>query len=52
VSQVVALHGGKVGYEAAPLGNNFYIILPLERDESGGPWVPSKEASGRPGGRT
>ncbi|MDR3639886.1 MAG: HAMP domain-containing sensor histidine kinase [Humidesulfovibrio sp.] len=30
VRQVVALHGGQVGYEAAPLGNNFFIILPLD----------------------
>lgn len=30
VRQVVALHGGQVGYEPAPLGNNFFIILPLE----------------------
>lgn len=33
VHQVVALHGGKVGYEAAPLGNNFYLVLPLENDD-------------------
>jgi len=31
VRQVVALHGGRVGYEAAPLGNNFFIVLPLEQ---------------------
>lgn len=30
VRQVVDLHGGRTGYEPAPLGNNFYIILPLE----------------------
>lgn len=30
VRQVVNLHGGQVGYEAAPLGNNFFIILPVE----------------------
>lgn len=30
VRQVVDLHGGHAGYEAAPLGNNFYIILPVE----------------------
>jgi signal transduction histidine kinase len=29
VRQVVTLHGGQVGYEAAPLGNNFFFILPL-----------------------
>jgi len=33
VRQVVALHGGQVGYEAEPLGNNFFIILPLESDK-------------------
>ena len=32
VRQVVDLHGGKTGYEAAPLGNNFYIVLPIEPD--------------------
>lgn len=32
VRQVVDLHGGKVGYEASDLGNNFYIILPLEEN--------------------
>jgi len=33
VRQVVDLHGGQVGYEAAPLGNNFFIVLPLEQNE-------------------
>jgi len=32
VRQVVDLHGGQTGYEAAPLGNNFYLILPVEPD--------------------
>ncbi len=32
VRQVVDLHGGQTGYEAAPLGNNFYIILPVETE--------------------
>lgn len=32
VRQVVDLHGGLAGYEAAPLGNNFYIVLPTEPD--------------------
>jgi len=32
VRQVVDLHGGQTGYEAAPLGNNFYIVLPVEPD--------------------
>lgn len=30
VRQVVELHGGMVGYEPLPEGNNFYLILPLE----------------------
>jgi signal transduction histidine kinase len=30
VRQVVVLHGGSVGYEPQDLGNNFYIVLPLE----------------------
>jgi len=33
VRQVVDLHGGYVGYEAAELGNNFYIVLPIEPTE-------------------
>ena len=28
VKEVVELHGGKVGYESTPMGNNFYFILP------------------------
>jgi len=28
IKQIVELHGGVVGYEPTPLGNNFYIILP------------------------
>ena len=34
IKEVVKLHGGEVGYEPTPLGNNFYIILPFE-PESG-----------------
>lgn len=30
VRQVVELHGGVVGYEPRPDGNNFYVILPME----------------------
>ncbi len=37
VKKVIELHGGVVGYEPTPLGNNFYFILPLETKE------PSKE---------
>ena len=33
VHQVVELHGGMVGYEASELGNNFYLVLPLEEGE-------------------
>ena len=30
VKKVIELHGGVVGYEPTPLGNNFYFILPLK----------------------
>lgn len=30
VHQVVELHGGYVGYEPSELGNNFFIVLPVE----------------------
>ncbi|OAG28641.1 sensor histidine kinase [Thermodesulfatator autotrophicus] len=30
VRKVIELHGGVVGYEPTPLGNNFYFILPLK----------------------
>lgn len=43
VRQVVDLHGGTAGYEAAPLGNNFYIVLPIEPD-SDGTGAPNNEA--------
>lgn len=29
IRHVIELHGGRVGYEATPEGNNFYFILPL-----------------------
>lgn len=29
IKHVIELHGGKVGYEPTPQGNNFYFILPL-----------------------
>ena len=29
VRNVVETHGGEVGYEATPGGNNFYVVLPL-----------------------
>ncbi|NPB08911.1 MAG: hypothetical protein GXO17_01030 [Thermodesulfobacteria bacterium] len=34
VKKVIELHGGVVGYEPTPLGNNFYFVLPLETRES------------------
>ena len=33
VRNVVEIHGGTVGYEAVPGGNNFYFILPLPKEE-------------------
>ena len=30
IKKVVEVHGGKVGYEPTPLGNNFYFVLPLQ----------------------
>lgn len=32
VRNVVEIHGGEVGYEAVPGGNNFYFILPLPEE--------------------
>ena len=32
VKKVINVHGGSVGYESVPLGNNFYFILPLKED--------------------
>jgi hypothetical protein len=29
VRNVVETHGGEVGYQATPGGNNFYFVLPL-----------------------
>ena len=29
IREIVELHGGEVGYEPTPLGNNFFFILPL-----------------------
>jgi signal transduction histidine kinase len=39
VRNVVETHGGEVGYEATPGGNNFYFILPLVTAPEG-PLVP------------
>ena len=32
IRNVVEIHGGVVGYEAVPGGNNFYFILPLPEE--------------------
>ena len=32
VKRIIRVHGGVVGYEPKPLGNNFYFILPLQKD--------------------
>jgi len=29
IKHVVELHGGRIGYEPTPEGNNFYFILPI-----------------------
>ncbi len=34
VKKVIELHGGVVGYEPTPLGNNFYFVLPLKQEDS------------------
>ncbi|WP_456433458.1 ATP-binding protein [Thermosulfuriphilus sp.] len=38
VKKVVEVHGGVVGYEPKPLGNNFFFVLPLKSEPG-----PSKE---------
>jgi signal transduction histidine kinase len=30
IKEIIELHGGRVGYESTPMGNNFYFILPKE----------------------
>ena len=30
IKEIVELHGGKMGYEPTPMGNNFFFILPKE----------------------
>ncbi len=30
VKKIIEVHGGEVGYEPVPLGNNFYFILPIQ----------------------
>jgi len=39
VRTVVETHGGEVGYEATPGGNNFYFVLPLVVTREGQPLV-------------
>ncbi len=33
IRHVIELHGGKVGYEPTPQGNNFYFVLPMPSAE-------------------
>jgi signal transduction histidine kinase len=40
VRSVVETHGGEVGYEATPGGNNFYFVLPLVTTPVAAPEVP------------
>ena len=40
VRSVVETHGGEVGYEATPGGNNFYFVLPLVTTPLPAPDVP------------
>ena len=49
VKKVVELHGGVVGYEPTPLGNNFYFILPLKQDptEAQADFFPKEDTRGR-----
>ncbi len=41
VKKVIEVHGGVVGYEPVPLGNNFYFILPIKEVIPGG-GIPAK----------
>lgn len=45
IRYVIELHGGKVGYEPTPYGNNFYFILPIPRQESCSVVVPESGKS-------
>ncbi len=31
VKKIIEVHGGEVGYEPVPMGNNFFFILPIQR---------------------
>ncbi len=32
VKKIIEVHGGQVGYEPVPMGNNFYFILPIKKN--------------------
>ncbi len=32
VKKIIEVHGGVVGYEPVPMGNNFYFILPIKKE--------------------
>lgn len=34
IKEIIELHGGKMGYEPTPMGNNFYFILPKDTADS------------------
>ncbi len=34
VKKIIEVHGGEVGYEPVPLGNNFYFVLPIQPELS------------------
>lgn len=44
IRQIVELHGGRMGYEPTPMGNNFYFILPKEAPP-GSPLISHCDAS-------
>ena len=37
VRNIIEIHGGRVGYEAVPGGNNFYFLLPLADEQKMAP---------------
>ncbi len=41
VRKVIEVHGGVVGYEPVKMGNNFYFILPLQRELEKKEWQGS-----------
>ncbi len=34
VKKIIEVHGGEVGYEPVPMGNNFFFILPIQKEVS------------------